>query len=160
MINKEWMEMNEQNEHDDVESLDDNNAALDDGDLLEEMVRAFVAEPNVVKVSTTHDGECKVLTVSVADDDRGKVIGKQGRVHKIINDFFGVVGFRNGYPIRVMIEGDTNFYRKNPGIAQPRQYAPPPPPPAYYPSYPSPYPPQQVYQQGPEIRQYRSRRPR
>jgi len=75
------MEMNEQNEHDDGESLDNVASALEDGDLLEEMVRAFVSEPNAVKVTTTHDGDCKVLTVSVADDDRGKVIGKQGRVH-------------------------------------------------------------------------------
>ena len=47
-------------------------------DLLLTMARAMVDDPGVVRVETTHGDRVVILTLIVADDDVGKVIGKGG----------------------------------------------------------------------------------
>ncbi len=48
-------------------------------DLISEIVRALVDEPDQVSVSEIEGGHTVVLEVSVAKSDMGKVIGKRGR---------------------------------------------------------------------------------
>ena len=53
-------------------------------DLVEFLARSVVAEPDAVSVEEfDEDGEL-VLEVRVAEDDLGRVIGKDGRVAKAI----------------------------------------------------------------------------
>ena len=53
-------------------------------ELLETIARALVQNPDDVKVvEEDKDGEI-VLTLSVNEQDMGKVIGKQGRIAKAI----------------------------------------------------------------------------
>lgn len=135
----------------------DTREALEDDVLLEEMVRALVSYPEDVEVKETQDGERKELMISCNSEDVGKVIGKHGRIVNMLNEFFGVIAFRNGYQISVQVQGDTNFFRKNPNIRPPQQHHPhppqyPPQPPQY--GYPPPqygYPPPQA----PAPRRYR-----
>ena len=48
--------------------------------LVEFMVRAIVSQPDAVKVTMTDEG--RVLELDTASEDRGRVIGRQGRVAK------------------------------------------------------------------------------
>ena len=48
-------------------------------DLVAEIARALVDDPNSVSVEAVQDGECTALRLRVAHSDVGKVIGKQGR---------------------------------------------------------------------------------
>jgi hypothetical protein len=48
-------------------------------ELVEFIAKAIVTQPEDVQVSITEDG---VLELETAGDDRGRVIGRQGRVAK------------------------------------------------------------------------------
>ena len=149
-----------QNESAAKEPENEDRAPFEDDVLLEEMVRALVTYPEDVEVKQTIDGERKELMVYCNSDDVGKVIGKHGRVVNMINDFFGVIGFRNGYQVTVQVQGDTNFFRKNPGVRPPQQRHPAPYPPQQPPYYPPPQaygypppgpPPQRHYRRQPQV---------
>jgi hypothetical protein len=49
-------------------------------DLVEFIAKAIVTQPDDVQVSVTDDG--RVLELETAGEDRGRVIGRQGRVAK------------------------------------------------------------------------------
>jgi uncharacterized protein len=53
-------------------------------DLVEFLVRALVAEPDAVQVTELEEDDAIVLEVRVADDDLGRVIGRDGRVANAI----------------------------------------------------------------------------
>ena len=48
-------------------------------DLISDIVKALVDEPDQVSVAEIEGGQTVVLEVSVAKSDMGKVIGKKGR---------------------------------------------------------------------------------
>ena len=48
-------------------------------DLIEYIAKALVDHPEQVKVSEIEGGKTSVIELSVAKEDFGKVIGKQGR---------------------------------------------------------------------------------
>ena len=52
--------------------------------LVEYLTKNLVDEPNEVKLGTKEDEEAITIELSVAKDDMGKVIGKQGRIAKAI----------------------------------------------------------------------------
>jgi len=49
-------------------------------ELVEFMARAIVTQPDAVKVTIADEG--RVLELETAGEDRGRVIGRQGRVAK------------------------------------------------------------------------------
>jgi predicted RNA-binding protein YlqC (UPF0109 family) len=53
-------------------------------DLVEFLVRALVSDPEAVRVEEIEQDEGTVLEVHVADDDLGRVIGRDGRVANAI----------------------------------------------------------------------------
>jgi predicted RNA-binding protein YlqC (UPF0109 family) len=53
-------------------------------DLVEIVVRALVDDPDAVRVEELDDDGTVVLEVHVADDDLGRVIGRDGRVANAI----------------------------------------------------------------------------
>jgi predicted RNA-binding protein YlqC (UPF0109 family) len=53
-------------------------------DLVEFLVRALVADPDAVRVTEFEDDDATVLEIHVADDDLGRVIGRDGRVANAI----------------------------------------------------------------------------
>ena len=54
----------------------------DSAELIGFIARALVAEPGEVDVIVEEDGE--LIELETADDDRGRVIGRQGRVAKAL----------------------------------------------------------------------------
>lgn len=61
-------------------------------ELVEYLVKELVDSPGKVKV--TEDGD--VINVSVAKDDMGKIIGKQGRIAKSIRAIAKSVATKQG----------------------------------------------------------------
>jgi hypothetical protein len=55
--------------------------------LIEFIVKALVDEPGAVKVSELDDGQ--LLELETSEDDRGRVIGRQGRVAKAMRAVLG-----------------------------------------------------------------------
>ncbi len=53
-------------------------------DLVEVIAKALVDDPDGVVVTEKLDGETVVIEVHVAEEDMGKVIGRQGRIAKAI----------------------------------------------------------------------------
>ncbi len=52
--------------------------------LVEVITKALVDNPEGVVVTEKQEGKLPVIEVHVADNDMGKVIGKQGRIAKAI----------------------------------------------------------------------------
>ena len=52
--------------------------------LVETIARSLVDKPDEVVVTETSDKYGSVIRLSVASEDMGKVIGKQGRIAKAI----------------------------------------------------------------------------
>ena len=53
-------------------------------ELVEVIAKALVDNPDSVVVSERADGKTTIIEIRVADNDMGKVIGKQGRIAKAI----------------------------------------------------------------------------
>ena len=48
------------------------------------LAKSLVSLPEEVSVNTKQDGDCTVIELHVAEQDMGKVIGRQGRIAKAI----------------------------------------------------------------------------
>jgi predicted RNA-binding protein YlqC (UPF0109 family) len=53
-------------------------------DLLEYLARQLVDEPEAVRVERVEEDDTLVLRLHVAQDDIGKVIGRQGRIARAL----------------------------------------------------------------------------
>ena len=53
-------------------------------ELLEQIAKSLVSNPDDVNVTEIEDDNSLILELRVAEEDMGKVIGKQGRVAKAI----------------------------------------------------------------------------
>lgn len=72
--------------------------------LVEALVVPLVDDPNSVEITSmdTEDGAC-LVEIRVAEEDTGKVIGRQGRVIKAIRTLCRAAGSRNGVSVEVEI---------------------------------------------------------
>ena len=72
-------------------------------ELLEYLARTLVDHPEQVEVSEfNEDEDTVVLELSVAESDRGKVIGRQGRTAKALRGIMKAGGIKEGK--RVLVE--------------------------------------------------------
>ena len=72
--------------------------------LVEALVVPLVDDPDAVEITSTDTEEGALLVeISVADEDAGKVIGRQGRVIKAIRTLCRAAGSRNGAAVEVEI---------------------------------------------------------
>jgi uncharacterized protein len=53
-------------------------------ELLEYLARQLVDEPDAVRVERVDEDDAIVLRLHVAEDDLGKVIGRQGRIARAL----------------------------------------------------------------------------
>jgi predicted RNA-binding protein YlqC (UPF0109 family) len=65
-------------------------------DELRELVRLLVDRPEAVEVEEVSKRHQTVLVVSVAPEDRGKVIGRQGRTARALRTLLDTRGDRRG----------------------------------------------------------------
>jgi predicted RNA-binding protein YlqC (UPF0109 family) len=63
-------------------------------DLLELIAKALVDKPEEVSVSEVSGEQAIVLELRVAQDDLGKVIGRQGRTARAIRTILGASGMK------------------------------------------------------------------
>ena len=63
-------------------------------ELVEQIARALVDHPEQVQVNAVDGEQVTVLELKVAPDDRGKVIGRQGRTAKSIRTLLGAAGMK------------------------------------------------------------------
>lgn len=73
-------------------------------ELVETIAKALVDSPDQVKVTEEVNDKGTLITLSVAKDDIGKVIGKQGRVANAIRSVVKAVAIKNGVHVIVDIE--------------------------------------------------------
>ena len=73
--------------------------------LVEYITKNLVDEPNEVKLSTKEDEEAITIELSVAKDDMGKVIGKQGRIAKAIRTVVRAASVKSAKKFLVEIVG-------------------------------------------------------
>jgi predicted RNA-binding protein YlqC (UPF0109 family) len=73
-------------------------------DLLLFVARSLVEHPDAVQVMETEGPEAIILELSVAPDDMGKVIGKQGRIAKAIRSVIRAATPKGGKPVFVDIQ--------------------------------------------------------
>lgn len=71
-------------------------------ELVVDIAKALVDNPNSVVVEEFKDNDGIVLKLTVAQDDMGKVIGKQGRIAKAIRTVVRSVANREN--IKVSLE--------------------------------------------------------
>jgi predicted RNA-binding protein YlqC (UPF0109 family) len=69
-------------------------------DVLGFLIRAIVEEPDAVHIETSGDDRCK-FSVTVADGDMGRVIGKRGRVANAIRTIVRAAAIRDETEIDV-----------------------------------------------------------
>ncbi len=62
--------------------------------LVEQIAKALVDQPEKVSVQAVEEDQVTVLELSVAPDDLGKVIGKQGRTARSIRTILGAAGMK------------------------------------------------------------------
>lgn len=73
-------------------------------ELVEVIASALVDNPEEVVVTETEDENQIVLSLTVAPDDMGKVIGKQGRIAKAIRTVVRAAGSKGSKKIMVDIQ--------------------------------------------------------
>ena len=73
-------------------------------ELLTFVAQSLVEHPDQVSVNKTEGPEAIILELHVAEDDMGKVIGKQGRIAKAIRAVIKAASLKNDKPVFVEIQ--------------------------------------------------------
>lgn len=72
------------------------------GELVEYLAKSLVDNPDLVKVKEIEGSQSLIIELSVAPEDMGKVIGKQGRIAKAIRTVVKAAATKENK--RVMVE--------------------------------------------------------
>lgn len=65
-------------------------------DLIEYVAKSLVHNPDAVKVSESEQDGRKVIILEVAPEDKGRIIGKQGRVAEAMRVLLRVAAVKEG----------------------------------------------------------------
>ncbi|MCB9805957.1 KH domain-containing protein [Candidatus Nomurabacteria bacterium] len=74
-----------------------------DQEFLEYVVKTLVDKPEAVKVDRTVDEMGVLLTLTVDQEDMGKIIGRQGNTAKAIRTLLRVVGMKNNARVNLKV---------------------------------------------------------
>jgi len=72
-------------------------------DLVEYVAKSLVDDPEAVTVEVVRDPDGTVIELHVADDDMGKVIGRNGSVAKALRTLLKVTAARDGESVSLEI---------------------------------------------------------
>jgi predicted RNA-binding protein YlqC (UPF0109 family) len=70
-------------------------------ELIDYLARGLAAEPDQVEVSEVPSGRLTLYEISVAEDDVGKIIGRQGKVIRAIRTLVKASATRHGTRVDV-----------------------------------------------------------
>lgn len=73
-------------------------------ELVEYIARAIASHPDDVQVTEETEDDQAVLHLTVHDEDKGKIIGRQGRVAQAIRVLLRVTGVKNDVRVTLKIE--------------------------------------------------------
>ena len=76
---------------------------MDFKQILTDIARAIVDDPEAVRVEESVDGDDIELTLIVAEDDTGRVIGRHGRIAKAIRQIMKAAANTCGKHVTVEI---------------------------------------------------------
>lgn len=65
-------------------------------DLIEYIAKSLASKPEEVKVTSEMDDERLILRLEVAEEDKGKIIGRQGRVAQAMRTLLRVAAVKDG----------------------------------------------------------------
>lgn len=74
--------------------------------LVETIAKSLVNQPEEVHVNTVQKDDLTIIELRVADDDMGKVIGKQGRIAKAIRSVVKAAAIKKNIKVNVDIIED------------------------------------------------------
>ncbi|MDQ3874304.1 MAG: KH domain-containing protein [Actinomycetota bacterium] len=74
-------------------------------ELMAEIARRLVDHPDAVRVETAEEDGDLVLELHVAEDDRGKVIGRNGRIARALRTLARAGSVREGRRVLLRIAG-------------------------------------------------------
>ena len=72
-------------------------------ELIEYIAKSIVSVPEDVKVTEETNDNLVVVKLEVAADDKGRVIGRQGRVAEAMRTLLRVVATKEGIRVRLEI---------------------------------------------------------
>lgn len=70
---------------------------------LEYIVTLIVDQPDKVAIEESNEGEMITYQISVAKEDMGKVIGKEGKVIKAIRNIMKIPAIKQGKRINIIL---------------------------------------------------------
>ena len=73
-------------------------------ELIEYIAKSLVDDPSSVDVTMTKNDDLIDITLKVASNDMGKVIGKQGRIAKAIRAILKAVSLKEDVKVNLEIE--------------------------------------------------------
>jgi len=65
-------------------------------ELIEYIAKSLASRPEDVVVTEEVDGDRVILRLEVAEEDKGKIIGRQGRVAQAMRSLLRVSAVKNG----------------------------------------------------------------
>ena len=72
-------------------------------EMLKFLVKELVSNPDQIEVNSREEGNTTILELKVAQEDMGKVIGRQGKIAKSIRTLMKAYGAKNNQKINVDI---------------------------------------------------------
>ena len=82
---------------------------MSDKEFLELLVRSLVDNPDEVKIDRSVDEMGVLLTLSIAQADMGKIIGRAGNTAKAIRTLLRVVGMKNNARVNLKINEPAGY---------------------------------------------------
>lgn len=74
-----------------------------DKDFVEYIIKQMVSDPDAIEVTRTVDEMGVLITLKVAKEDMGRIIGKNGQTAKAIRILLRVIGSRNNARVNLKI---------------------------------------------------------
>lgn len=75
-----------------------------DQEFLEYLIKSLVDNPDKVEVDRKVDEMGVLLTLKVAPEDMGKIIGRSGNTAKAVRSLLRIVGIKNNARVNLKIE--------------------------------------------------------
>ena len=73
-------------------------------ELVTYIVAQLVVDKSAINITSVQENDTEVITIRVAENDIGKVIGKQGKIAMSIRTLAKAVGVKNGKRYSIEIE--------------------------------------------------------
>ena len=74
-------------------------------DLIYTIANQLVDDPAQIKIQETEDRHGRVLTLEVAEEDRGRIVGRGGKTAQAIRTLLSVFSMKYGERIKLEIKG-------------------------------------------------------